>query len=474
MAVRSLLLLAALHYLLGGQLAAAIELDPTSADSVKDAASTIVYGMMKYYTGNETGDTPGNLPDPYYWWEAGGMFGQMVDYYYYTNVTSYNEATVQAIVHQAGDAGDFMPANQTKTEGNDDQVFWAFTAMDAAELNFVSPDSGPTNDDSHSWVSMGQAVFNEQTTRWDNSTCSGGLRWQIFTWNSGYDYKNVASNGGFFQLAARLARYTNNETYADWAKTEWEWFSNSILYDNETHKIYDGTSDTDNCTEADHTQWTYNYGIWLNGLAYMYNHTEDDIWLQHLNGILNQTISTFFPSEYDDIMVEVACEPYGTCTTDQFTFKGFTMRWLAVVAQLVPSTASTIWPLIRASAKGAAGQCDGGTDGVTCGMTWNTTTWDGSYGVGQQMSALAAVQANMITIDDLKPPYTTDTGGTSKGNPSAGTGSDSGGGAGGGSGGASSRVYTDPITSGDKAGAGILTALMLLFTLGGAAWMVIF
>lgn len=82
MATRSLLFLAALHYLLGGQLAAAIELDPTSADSVKDAASTIVYGMMKYYTGNQTGDTPGNLPDPYYWWETGGMFGHMVDYYY--------------------------------------------------------------------------------------------------------------------------------------------------------------------------------------------------------------------------------------------------------------------------------------------------------------------------------------------------------------------------------------------------------
>lgn len=173
-------------------------------------------------------------------------------------------------------------------------------------------------------------------------------------------------------------------------------------------------------------------------------------------------------------MVEVACEPYGTCTTDQFTFKGFTMRWLALVAQLVPTTASTIWPLIQASAKGAAGQCDGGTDGVTCGMTWNATTWDGSYGVGQQMSALAAVQANMITINDLKAPYTTDTGGTSKGDPSAGTGSDSNGGGGGSGGGASSRVYTDPITGGDKAGAGILTALMLLFTLGGAAWMVIF
>lgn len=49
--------------------------------SIKSAASTIAYGMMKYYTGNNTGDVPGNLPDPYYWWEAGGMFGTLVEYW---------------------------------------------------------------------------------------------------------------------------------------------------------------------------------------------------------------------------------------------------------------------------------------------------------------------------------------------------------------------------------------------------------
>ena len=37
--------------------------------------------MMKYYTGNNTGDVPGNLPDPYYWWEAGGMMGTMIEYW---------------------------------------------------------------------------------------------------------------------------------------------------------------------------------------------------------------------------------------------------------------------------------------------------------------------------------------------------------------------------------------------------------
>lgn len=62
--------------------AAGITVDVTSQDSIKDATSTIAYGMMKYYTGNHTGDVPGNLPDPYYWWEAGAMFMNMIEYWY--------------------------------------------------------------------------------------------------------------------------------------------------------------------------------------------------------------------------------------------------------------------------------------------------------------------------------------------------------------------------------------------------------
>ena len=61
-------------YLLGGQVKAAISLDLTSTDSIKKAAGTVAYDLMSYYTGNNTGDTPGNLPDPYYWWEAGAMY----------------------------------------------------------------------------------------------------------------------------------------------------------------------------------------------------------------------------------------------------------------------------------------------------------------------------------------------------------------------------------------------------------------
>lgn len=37
-----------------------------SAESVKDAAGDVAWSLLRFYSGNETGDVPGNLPDPYY------------------------------------------------------------------------------------------------------------------------------------------------------------------------------------------------------------------------------------------------------------------------------------------------------------------------------------------------------------------------------------------------------------------------
>ena len=197
----------------------------------------------------------------------------------------------------------------------------------------------------------------------------------------------------------------------------------------------------------------------------MYNATSDEKWLTPLRGILNTTYTTFFPAaDGNKIAVEVTCEPLGNCDANGFTFKGFTLRWMADAAQLVPQLADQIWPYIEASATGAAGQCSGGTDGHTCGMEWNTTTWDGTYGPGQQMSALAVVGANMIKVGNLAPPLTKATGGTSESDPNAG---DSG------STGSLPSAYTNKISTSDKAGAGILTALVLAGVVGGAAWLTV-
>lgn len=238
-------------------------------DSVKSVSSQLARDLVGYYTGDQPGDVPGNLPSPYYWWEAGAYFGALVSYWAYTGDDAYNAITTQAMLHQVGTHNDFMPTNQTRTEGNDDQSFWAFTAMAAAETNFPNPEDGEP-----SWLALAQAVFNEQTTRWDEDTCEGGLKWQIYSFNSGYQYKNSISNGCLFDLGARLARYTGNSTYAEWAEKAWNW-AVDVGVIGERFEIYDGTSAANNCSDINHVQWSYNNGVFLHGAAHMWNYVRD-------------------------------------------------------------------------------------------------------------------------------------------------------------------------------------------------------
>ena len=71
------------------------------------------------------------------------------------------------------------------------------------------------------WLRLADNVFNEYASRWNNdsATCGGGLKWQYTPTQNGYTYKNSISNGAFFNTAARLFRYTGNETYGQWANT---------------------------------------------------------------------------------------------------------------------------------------------------------------------------------------------------------------------------------------------------------------
>lgn len=233
--------------------------------SIKKAAKQVATNMMTYYTGMNPGDNPGNLPDPYYWWEAGAMFNALVDYWFYTGDTQWNNITIQGMLWQAGDNAAFMPSNQSKTEGNDDQAFWGFAAMSAAERNFPNPPAGKPQ-----WLEMAQAVFNTQASRWDPGTCGGGLRWQIFTWNNGYSYKNTISTGGLFNIAARLHKYTGNQTYADWAEKAWDW-TRQVGFMTDDYHFWDGASDLTDCKDMNKIEWTYNNGVYLLGAANMYN-----------------------------------------------------------------------------------------------------------------------------------------------------------------------------------------------------------
>lgn len=430
---------------------AVIDLDVDNEDSVKKAAKKISKGLVKYYTGDKPGDTPGNLPDPYYWWEAGAMFSSLIDYWYYTGDDQYNKIITQAMLHQVGDDVNYMPDNQSRSLGNDDQAFWGMAAMTAAENKFPNPPK-----DKPQWLELAQAVLHSQIPRWETKTCGGGLRWQIYSFNDGYNYKNTISNGCFMNLAGRLALYTRNETYAKWAEKSWDWMENIGLI-SKTFQVFDGTDSLKNCSSLSHIQWTYNTGTLMLGAASMYNHTKDEKWKKRLDGLIGGSNIFFTSKEPKNVMTEIACEVNGKCNVDQRSFKAYLSRWMAATTKLAPHTHDELMDKLRASAKAAAQQCSGPDD--ACGLRWTKgASYDGSTGVGEQMAALEVVQSNLI--HKVAGPANNKTG-ISKGNPNAGTKK-----------GNEEEIEMSEITTGDRVGAGFITTIILLCVMGGAWWMI--
>ncbi|KAH3687892.1 hypothetical protein WICPIJ_001109 [Wickerhamomyces pijperi] len=435
----------------------AIDLDITSKTSICNAASLIAGGILDYYEGTTYGGTVGMFSQPYYWWESGGAFGGLIDFQFFCDNDTYDEIIYNALMAQKGSGNNYIPANQSTTEGNDDQGFWGLTVMEATERNFTNPPSGEPG-----WLALSQAVFNTMWARWETDSCGGGLRWQIFTWNSGYSYKNTISTACLFAMATRLARYTGNETYIDVAETAFQWLTDIdfIGLSGDTYRVYDGAQIGTNCTEITQIQWSYNFALLMSGSAYAYNFTEDTVWLTRVNDLLNGA-SIFFEN---DIMYEQACQ--GTtkgCNTDQRSFKAYLSRSLGQTMKLVPSTQSTIQTYLETSAQAAADTCNGGRDGHTCGQNWLLKTYDNMYGLGEQMSALEVILS--LLTEQSPAPYTNNTGGSSTGDASAGLSSIRG---------SSSLTGTDvTVTGKDKAGSGVITAIVLAVLTGGAVWMIV-
>lgn len=129
---------------------------------------------------------------------------------------------------------------------------------------------------------------------------------------------------------------------------------------------------------------------------------------------------------------------------------------MAATTKVAPFTNDYVMTKLRASAIAAVGTCSGGASGTLCGQKWTQASWDGNNGVGEQMSALEVVQSLMI--EGAPSPLTNQTGGTSVGDPNAGN--------------TNGKLTPDaPVTTGDRAGAGILTAIMVVGVVGGTVWL---
>jgi mannan endo-1,6-alpha-mannosidase len=448
-------LLAAAGLLAGQAFGALPTVDLDDFDSVRSVAAIVAEDLLSFYRGDEPGWVPGILPGPppdgdYYWWQGGAMWGAMLDYRHHTGDNSYDDMISEALLFQTGPDRNYMPLNWSASMGNDDQAFWAMSAMLAAEVGFTDPP-----EDQAQWLALAQAVFNSQTDEErrvpPGDRCEWGLRWQVYSSNQGYNYINTIANGCYFNIGARLARYTGNDTYMEYATRTYELLER-LGYVNEQFDVYDGAHLPD-CLDTNKAQFSYNAALLLQGSAFLYNHTNgDEVWKRRVDGLLGRILEVFFP---DNVAFEPSCEP-GHCNTDMESFKGYLHRWMGTTMQLAPYTQETILPVLRTSLQAALTQCTGGDNGRFCGFHWTSGAFDGEVGAGQQMNVLGALVS--IMTQTVPPPLTNGTGGTSVGDVNAGTDT------------TTSPVFAE-VTTGDRAGAGILTALMIAGACSAFAWM---
>jgi mannan endo-1,6-alpha-mannosidase len=346
----------------------------------------------------------------------------MVEYWHYTGDSSYNNVTYEALTHQLSLSlsSDFNIPGEAFDTGNDDQAFWVIAAMSAAEYGFQEPKAP-----SPSWLQVAVNAWEVFVQRWaiDSSSCGGGLRWQFQPNMAGWNYKNSISNSLFFQISARLARFTGNQTYMDWSNRIWNWTAEIGMIDN-LYNVYDGSDVLLNCTELDHHQWTYNVGAFLYGAAVLTNYTNSStIWVQRTAGLLSATDTFISPYKNStNIVFEAYCELAGIvadrlnihlvstdrfagdCNIDQLSMKAYLIRWLASTSVLAPFTAARVGTILRTSAPGAAAACGGGSSGRDCGLKWYINGSDGTTGLGQQLAVLEVMYA--LSVNQTTPPKT--------------------------------------------------------------------
>ncbi|KAH8427541.1 uncharacterized protein LDX57_005254 [Aspergillus melleus] len=363
-----------------------LELDIRDSRSLIDAAATTVENMFSNSTSLNGKFSPlltgHKQPDEdMLTFDEGMLYLTLIQFWNATEIASYNSLINKRLRKPLNDSD--APITLERTQ-NQALGAWGLASITAAEMNY------PELDDKSSWLQVASHILSVLTSQtWDVSTCRGGLRmdWEWFP-------KDALSNGLFFQLAARLAHATSGDEsrdYARWANEVWEWSVISQILDEKNWSvIMSVTNSTEGgaCSPYNLREWSYAYGLYLNGAAYMYKATNGLSWKERANGLLQSTMERFF---IDNIMTEFG--PRGSFGTNETIINnmkgmvGLLSASLVTVANLLPETAEQIVPRLRATAVAAAKQCSGSANGTVCGSEWTKPTYDGNPGLGSSMSA---------------------------------------------------------------------------------------
>ncbi|KAH8827857.1 glycoside hydrolase family 76 protein [Flagelloscypha sp. PMI_526] len=165
----------------------------------------------------------------------------------------------------------------------------------------------------------------------DSATCGGGI-----FWSKARDYKNAVTNELYIAASGYMYDVTKEEKYLKTAQDTWAWFKNSGMKSADNGLYNDGLV-TATCKNNGQTQWTYNQGVILVGLAYLskYDPALADEAINQAFGIMDAVIQTMASNNNGlKESCDSATATSNNCNSDQQTFKGILMMYMAWFLQV--------------------------------------------------------------------------------------------------------------------------------------------
>ncbi|KAJ3212441.1 hydrolase 76 protein [Dinochytrium kinnereticum] len=320
------------------------------------------------------------------WHESGAFWNCYLDYRQTTGDTQYDGLVgLNMKLASFGDTGDFLDgANRLIQETlygkwNDDIGWWALAAVTGAEIwgTESRADTNATNP-GRPWFYIAQATLNQMYEQYDG-VCGGGLYWSRnrFSDNIGLKaYKSVISNVQGIQLAGRLlALNPSNTTFRDFADRTYDWLISSTLLLPD-YRISDGVTaiNSSTCGEAwiDRNEWSYQPGVLMSGLAYLFKATNDQKYMIAATNVfesfsrvfvrstpLSVTIGTF-PARVIGEVWEPMCETNSFRCKDPAGYAWAAFRGMTHLYRITTNETlkQRITFIVESSASALASRCD--------------------------------------------------------------------------------------------------------------------
>ncbi|GJN66751.1 glycoside hydrolase family 76 protein [Purpureocillium lilacinum] len=231
--------------------------------------------------------------------------------------------------------------NDFVNEFYDDEGWWALALIHSYDV---------TGD--QEYLNAAVDIFNDMKTG-AGTPCGGGI-----FWSKDRKYVNAIANELYLSVAASLAnRISQDKSYLDIAKSQWEWFEKSGMI-NDKSLINDGLDG--NCKNNGLQTWSYNQGVILGGLTELAKATRDVSYIEKAVPIAKAAINALQNDQ--GILVETdKCElRSGSCGKDGQQFKGVFIRNLRYLYEEAPDTdfsdfitrnADSIWAQDRDGSK---------------------------------------------------------------------------------------------------------------------------